>query len=80
MDVLITGGCGFIGSNFIKFILEKREDVTVINLDKLTYAGNPASLSGVSEKYSHRYQFIKGDICDKEVVFNVFNNLFCFQR
>jgi len=64
--ILVTGGAGFIGSNFIRHILNKYKDYTVINLDKMTYAGNPENLRDV-EKNS-RYQFIKGDICDKELV------------
>ena len=44
MSLLITGGCGFIGSNFIRLVLAERPDTRVVNLDKLTYAGNPANL------------------------------------
>lgn len=63
---LVTGGAGFIGSNFIKYILREHEDIRVINFDKLTYAGNLENLKGV--EHDDRYSFIKGDICDSSVV------------
>ena len=66
MKLLITGGLGFIGSNFIRYILKKYPDYEVINLDKMTYCANPENLKDI-EKDS-RYKFIKGDICDKELV------------
>ena len=66
MRYLITGGCGFIGSHFVRLILTKYKDSEVINLDKLTYAGNPENLKDI-EKNS-RYKFVKGDICDKKLV------------
>ncbi|MFC1644279.1 dTDP-glucose 4,6-dehydratase [Candidatus Omnitrophota bacterium] len=66
MRLLVTGGCGFIGSNFIRFVLEKYKDVRVINLDKLTYCGNPENLASVAG--DSRYSFVKGDICDKKLV------------
>lgn len=66
MKILVTGGCGFIGSNFIHFMLSKYQDYTVINLDKLTYAGNPENLKDL--KNDKRYHFIKGDICDPRTV------------
>jgi len=62
MRLLVTGGCGFIGSNFIRLVLEKYKDVRVVNLDKLTYCGNPDNLRDVSSDI--RYSFVKGDICD----------------
>jgi len=62
MRLLVTGGCGFIGSNFIRFFLDKYTDASVINVDKLTYAGNLQNLSDLSE--SPRYHFIRGDIAD----------------
>ncbi len=68
--ILITGGAGFIGSNFIRFLLKelrnKNKGLSVINLDKLTYSGNLANLKDI-EKDS-RYKFVKGDICDKRLV------------
>jgi len=66
----ITGGAGFIGSNYIHYLFEKYNDVKVINLDKLTYAGNPANLDDL--KNNPDYIFIKGDICDAEVVGEIF--------
>ena len=72
MNILITGGCGFIGSNFVRFILKRREDVRVVNLDKLTYAGNLANLSDLETLYPNRYFFVKGDIGEKETVREVF--------
>jgi len=73
MKILITGGCGFIGSNFVRYILKNRKEAKVINIDKLTYAGNLANLSDVVREYSpSRYRFIKGDICDKEIVEDIF--------
>jgi dTDP-glucose 4,6-dehydratase len=72
MDILVTGGCGFIGSNFVRYFLKKVQDVRVVNLDKLTYAGNPANLADVEQDYPHRYLFCKGDIADKEAVRKIF--------
>jgi dTDP-glucose 4,6-dehydratase len=60
--LLVTGGCGFIGSNFIRLLLADDPDVTVVNFDKLTYAGNPENLATVSD--SDRYEFRQGDISD----------------
>ena len=73
MEILVTGGCGFIGSNFISYILKNQKEAKVINIDKLTYAGNLANLSDVVMEYApSRYQFIKGDICDKQIVEDIF--------
>lgn len=73
MKILITGGCGFIGSNFIRYILKNRKEAKVINMDKLTYAGNLANLSDVVREYTpSQYRFIKGDICDKGIVEDIF--------
>lgn len=66
MRVLVTGGCGFIGSNFIHYILERHLDWDVVNLDVLTYAGNLVNVS--SWEGNPRYTFIHGDICDREKV------------
>jgi dTDP-glucose 4,6-dehydratase len=64
--LLVTGGCGFIGSNFIRHLLSTDSSVQIVNMDALTYAGNLANLSDLN---SHpRYQFVKGDITDREVV------------
>ncbi len=64
--LLVTGGCGFIGSNFIHFLLREHPDVAVVNLDKLTYAGNPDNLRDLEG--DSRYRFIRGDIADADVV------------
>lgn len=69
-SILITGGAGFIGSNFVKYFLKKYTNYKIINLDKLTYAGNLNNLSEV--KNSENYHFIQGDICDKNLVENIF--------
>ena len=69
-QILVTGGCGFIGSNFVRFILGKNENVHVVNLDKLTYAGNPQNLKDVT---GNNYSFIEGDICNSGLVNNLFN-------
>ncbi|WP_027713847.1 dTDP-glucose 4,6-dehydratase [Desulfuromonas sp. TF] len=61
-NILVTGGCGFIGSNFIRLALESLAGSRIINLDKLTYAGNPANLAEVAG--NERYRFVRGDICD----------------
>jgi dTDP-glucose 4,6-dehydratase len=66
MKILVTGGAGFIGSNFIKYILSKYPHYKLVNLDKLTYAGNLDNLSDVED--NPNYQFIKGDICDQNLV------------
>jgi dTDP-glucose 4,6-dehydratase len=63
---LVTGGAGFIGSNFIHFVLNKYSDIKIINLDKLTYAGNLQNLKQIQNHMN--YDFVKGDICDKELV------------
>lgn len=69
-DILVTGGAGFIGSNFIRHVLEKTAfKGRIINYDKLTYAGNLASLADIARKHvGKRYIFIKGDVCDYKKV------------
>jgi len=66
MKLLVTGGAGFIGSNFIHYWLKNHPDDKIVNLDKLTYAGHMESLKNLEG--NPNYQFIKGDICDEEVV------------
>jgi dTDP-glucose 4,6-dehydratase len=62
MNILVTGGCGFIGSNFIRFVLETHQEDSILNVDKLTYAGNPENLSDLAD--SPRYRFVWADISD----------------
>ncbi|MBU07650.1 MAG: dTDP-glucose 4,6-dehydratase [Gemmatimonadetes bacterium] len=64
--VLVTGGSGFIGSNFVRYFLNRYPTDRIVNLDKLTYAGNPANLKDFDQ--NERYRFVHGDICDVEVV------------
>jgi len=66
MKILVTGGAGFIGSNFIRHVLARHPDDSVVNLDKLAYAGNLENLRDVEA--NPRYRFVKGDICDGRVV------------
>lgn len=66
MKLLITGGAGFIGSNFIRFLLNKSDDYQIINLDKLTYAGNLENLKDIEKK--RNYMFVKGDIYNHKIV------------
>jgi dTDP-glucose 4,6-dehydratase len=68
--VLVTGGCGFIGVNFVRLALDAREDWEIVNLDKLTYAGNLRSLDDVVD--NPRHHFVKGDICDQHLVESLF--------
>ena len=63
--VLVAGGCGFIGSNFIRYVLEQ-SDAEIVNLDALTYAGNPANLADIAE--DRRYRFVHGSIVDQKLV------------
>jgi dTDP-glucose 4,6-dehydratase len=64
--ILVTGGAGFIGSNFVRMVLSEHPDCFVVNLDKLTYAGNLENLAGFLDKPNHK--FIKGDICDGKLI------------
>ncbi|HTX57012.1 MAG TPA: GDP-mannose 4,6-dehydratase, partial [Candidatus Acidoferrales bacterium] len=66
MRWLVTGGLGFIGSNFVRLALRERPDVEIVNLDAMTYAGNPANLRDVER--DARYRFVHGDICDTAAV------------
>ena len=70
MTILITGGAGFIGSNFIDYFLNKHQNTKIVNLDKLTYAGNPENLKEVSN--NDKYTFVKGDICEKGLLEELF--------
>ncbi|HVA33485.1 MAG TPA: dTDP-glucose 4,6-dehydratase [Candidatus Baltobacteraceae bacterium] len=66
MRWLVTGGLGFIGSNFVRMALRKRPDLEIVNLDAMTYAGNPANLRDVEA--DDRYRFVQGNICDPQAV------------
>ncbi|MGV7107602.1 dTDP-glucose 4,6-dehydratase [Flavobacterium sp. U410] len=70
-NILVTGGAGFIGSNFVPYFVENNEDYYLVNLDALTYAGN---LENVKEVEGHpRYTFVKGNICDRDFIDNLFH-------
>jgi len=66
MRILITGGAGFIGSNFIHYIIKDHPEYNVVNLDKLTYAGNLENLKGVDN--NPNYHFVKGDIANRNEI------------
>lgn len=70
--VLVTGGAGFIGSNFIQYFLNNNPNCDIINLDKLTYAGDPANIKEVRDH--EQYEFVQGDICDEQLVGELFKN------
>jgi len=70
MKILVTGGAGFIGSNFIHYMVQQYPNYTIINLDKLTYAGNLENLKGVEQ--SPNYRFVKGDILDRDLLAPIF--------
>jgi dTDP-glucose 4,6-dehydratase len=70
-NVVVTGGAGFIGSNFVRYMLEKYPKYRIIVYDKLTYAGNMDNLLGLKEAYGDRYVFVRGDICDYAQVSDV---------
>jgi len=75
MKILVTGGCGFIGSNFIRHILRKYPSYKIVNIDALTYAGNPKNLRDI--KGSGRYRFIHGRIEDKKLVKKILSKIDC---
>ncbi len=73
-NMLVTGGCGFIGANFIRYLLEESGfEGRVVNVDCLTYAGNPENLTHIEKGFSDRYVFVKGDICDREAMSRLFD-------
>ena len=66
LPLLVTGGCGFIGSNYIRYLIENEPSLPIVNLDALTYAGNLANLTDLQN--NSRYRFVHGDITDKAAV------------
>jgi dTDP-glucose 4,6-dehydratase len=70
-NLLVTGGAGFIGSNFIHYIFNKYDNINIVNLDSLTYAGDIKNTESFSN--NSKYKFIKGDICDKNLVDDILN-------
>lgn len=73
-NILVTGGCGFIGVNFIRFLLEESDyRGRVVNVDALTYAGNPLSLADLADRFGERYVFVKADIRDRDALAHVFD-------
>ncbi|MEG2759390.1 MAG: GDP-mannose 4,6-dehydratase, partial [Rikenellaceae bacterium] len=70
INILVTGGAGFIGANFVKYMLRRYNDVSLVVLDALTYAGNIKTISNDIE--SGRVEFVKGDICDAKIVNDIF--------
>ena len=77
-NLMVTGGCGFIGSNFIRYLLRQRDfSGRIINIDALTYAGNPDNLKGLEEEYPGRYIFHRADICNFELAEQIFTEYHC---
>ena len=73
-NLLVTGGCGFIGANFVRYVLEEAGfQGRIINVDKLTYAGNPESLVDLEKTFAGRYVFVRADICDRPAMAKVFD-------
>jgi len=72
VKVLITGGCGFIGTNLIRYVLNNKPDWAVVNLDLLTYAGNLENTHGLEKEFPARYAFVRGDIADAGAVNGLF--------
>ena len=72
-SVLVTGGAGFIGCNFVRFLLAEEPSAKVTVLDGLTYAGSLLNLSGLKDNYGDRYRFVEGDICDDKLVATLFD-------
>ena len=74
MRLLVTGGCGFIGSNFIRYVLEHYQPEMVTNLDALTYAGSLASTADFAHEFGDRYEFLRADIANSEAIGEVLTN------
>jgi dTDP-glucose 4,6-dehydratase len=77
MNTILLTGAGFIGSNFVRFVLEHRPDVNLINVDSLTYSGNPENLADIDDdpQFKDRYTFVKADIRDLERMTELFAKL-----
>src|SRR5436190_1712399 len=73
-SILVTGGAGFIGSNFVRMLIERGEHVKLIVLDKLTYAGNLGNIDDLLQANADRLVFVKGDICDPDIVEAMFRD------
>jgi dTDP-glucose 4,6-dehydratase len=74
-NMLVTGGCGFIGANFIRYLLTESDfKGRIVNVDKLTYAGNPENLADIEIDFENRYAFIKADICDGIRMHEIFDD------
>ena len=71
MKLLVTGGAGFIGTNFIRYYLQHDSDDVIVNFDLLTYAGNLSNLADIAAHYPKRYKFVQGDILDAALVENI---------
>ncbi|MGF1657656.1 MAG: dTDP-glucose 4,6-dehydratase [Verrucomicrobiales bacterium] len=71
MELFVTGGAGFIGSNFVRHVLEHYPQARVLNYDALTYAGHPSSIADLPTRYKDRYRFVQGDIADQDQVQNL---------
>ena len=78
MRILVTGGCGFIGSNFIRYILQHYKPAYITNVDALTYAGNLANLDGVVEEHGERYEFFQADIANADQMDTLLHEEQCY--
>ena len=74
MKILVTCGAGFIGSNFVQYMVDKYPEDEIVNLDLLTYAGNLENLKDIEDRKN--YKFVKGDIADRQFVFDLFEKEF----